>query len=40
MGRATPGVRIMKLAADEKQASMARHAEQDDRDPEMGGGTA
>jgi DNA gyrase subunit A len=40
MGRATQGVRIMNLAADEKLASMARLAEQDDGDPEMGGGTA
>jgi hypothetical protein len=30
----------MNLAADEKLASMARLAEQDDGDPEMGGGTA
>jgi DNA gyrase subunit A len=40
MGRATQGVRIMNLAADEKLVSMARLAEQDDGDPEAGGGTA
>jgi DNA gyrase subunit A len=40
MGRATQGVRIMNLAADEKLVSMARLAEQDDGDPESGGGSA
>jgi DNA gyrase subunit A len=40
MGRATQGVRIMNLAADEKLVSMARLAERDDGDPGTGGGTA
>jgi len=40
MGRATQGVRIMNLGADEKLVSMARLAERDDGDPEAGGGTA
>ncbi len=40
MGRATQGVRIMNLADDEKLVSMARLAEQDDGDPEAGGGSA
>ncbi len=37
MGRATQGVRIMNLAADEKLVSMARLAEQDVAEPETGG---
>jgi DNA gyrase subunit A len=40
MGRATQGVRIMNLAADEKLVSLARLAEPDDGDPEAGGGSA